>query len=348
MPCFNPQLRRLVPGTFTINGKMGGYFISCHRGIPIDCGERLKYESAPDKSVYQRIPCNKCIGCKLSYAREWATRCMLEYQYHDSAYFATLTYADAHVPKSVYAEPDTGEAHTSLTLSRRDVQLFLKRLRKAFPADSIRYYGCAEYGPNTWRPHYHVILFGLHLDDLQVKRQNVDGTVTAWWSPKFQACWSLRPFGNFSPFLDAIGEVELSPVSWATCAYTARYVVKKQLCLDGEDFYAKFGLQRPFTFMSTKPAIGDRYFQDHPEIYDFDSISLPTSDGCKNVFLPRRFDKLYDIEHPDELAELKAMRRTVAEAAQTAKLSQTSLSLFDLLALEERKILRKQRKEFDI
>lgn len=348
MPCFNPQLRRLVPGTFTINGKMGGYFISCHRGIPVDFDERLKYDSAPDKSVYQRIPCNKCIGCKLSYAREWATRCMLEYQYHDSAYFATLTYADAHVPKSAYAEPDTGEAHTSLTLSRRDVQLFLKRLRKAFPADSIRYYGCAEYGPNTWRPHYHVILFGLHLDDLQIKRQNVDGTVTAWWSPKFQACWSLRPFGNFSPFLDAIGETELSPVSWATCAYTARYVVKKQLCLDGEDFYAKFGLQRPFTFMSTKPAIGDRYFQDHPEVYDFDSIPLPTSDGCKNVFPPRRFDKLYDIEHPDELAELKVMRRTVAEAAQAAKLSQTSLSLFDLLALEERKILRKQRKEFDI
>lgn len=348
MPCFNPQLRRLAPGTFTSTGKIGGYFISCHRGVPLDVHEREKYERCQDKEVYQRIPCNKCIGCKLSYAREWATRCMLEYQYHDSAWFVTLTYNDDHVPKSAYAEPDTGEAHISLTLSRRDIQLWLKRLRLAYAPATIRYYGCAEYGPNTWRPHYHVILFGLSLDDLEVKRQNVDGTVTAYWSPKLQSTWSLRPFGNYSPILDSIGELEVSPVTWATCAYTARYVIKKQLCLDGQDFYAKFGLQRPFTFMSTKPAIGDQYFNDHPEVYDFDSIPLPTSDGCKDVFPPRRYDKLYDLEHPDELVAIKEIRRSVAEAAQQAKLSQTSLSLFDLLALEERKILRKQRKEFDI
>lgn len=339
----------MVPGTYTVNGKPGGYFIPCDRGIPLDFDERSRWERCSNfEEVYQFIPCNKCIGCKLKYAREWATRCMMELQYHDSAYFVTLTYNDQHVPRSFYVEPDTGEAHEVMTLNRRDVQLFLMRLRKAFPSSKIMYYGCAEYGPNTWRPHYHIILFGVPLDDLQIKRQNVDGTVTAWFSPKLQACWSLRPFGNYSPILDAIGDVECSPVTWATCSYTARYVIKKQLCLNGVDFYQRFGMVRPFTFMSLKPAVGKRYFDDHPDIYDWDSVPLPTPDGCKLVFPPRYFDKLYDIDHADELAEIKAMRRFVSDSAQRLKLQRTSLNLYDFLEMSERKILSSQRQEFDI
>lgn len=47
-------------------------------------------------------------------------------------------------------------------LSRRDYQLFLKRLRKNLSIktnESIRYFLCGEYGPRHFRPHFHLILF---------------------------------------------------------------------------------------------------------------------------------------------------------------------------------------------
>ena len=124
-------------------------------------------------SDFIEIPCGKCIGCRLDYTRDWANRMMLEASYHEQNYFITLTYDDTHVPKSYYACPETGEALPSLTLSKRDIQLFLKRLRK-LTGQSFRYYLCGEYGSNTHRPHYHLIVFGLNLDDLKPLKQ-MDG-----------------------------------------------------------------------------------------------------------------------------------------------------------------------------
>ena len=46
--------------------------------------------------------------------------------------------------------------------SKRDVQLFMKRLRKTLTKhtdEKIRYYAVAEYGPKTFRAHYHLLLF---------------------------------------------------------------------------------------------------------------------------------------------------------------------------------------------
>lgn len=295
------------------------------------------------------LPCGKCIGCRLDRARQWADRCMLELQYHDSAYFVTLTYNDQHVPKSYYADPDTGEAQPVLTLCRRDVQLFLKRLRKAFPDDKIRYYGCAEYGPNTYRPHYHIILFGLHLNDLQLKRQDMNGKPHAYFSPSLQAAWSVRPFGNKSPILDKIGDVECSDVTWSACNYTARYIVNKQLGPDGQKFYETFNIVPPFTFMSTHPGIGRQYYDDHEDqIYKFDSMAISTPTGGRSIRPSHYYDRLYDIEHSDELSEIKSIRKYMAEQSQRIALSRTSMSDEDYLALCERVVADKAPKHFDI
>jgi hypothetical protein len=43
---------------------------------------------------------------------------------------------------------------------KRDLQLFFKRLRKAYPDVKLRYFACGKYGEQFARPHYHVILFG--------------------------------------------------------------------------------------------------------------------------------------------------------------------------------------------
>ena len=86
-----------------------------------------------------QIPCGKCIECRLSYAREWAVRCMFELKTSSSAYFITLTYSDMMAPRSYVSDPDTGEALPVLSLRKKDFQLFMKRLRKAFPSSNIRY-----------------------------------------------------------------------------------------------------------------------------------------------------------------------------------------------------------------
>ena len=38
----------------------------------------------------------------------------------------------------------------------RDLDLFLKRLRSYYPDEKLRYYAVSEYGPTSYRPHWHL------------------------------------------------------------------------------------------------------------------------------------------------------------------------------------------------
>lgn len=96
------------------------------------------------------LPCGSCLGCRTSQALAWALRGMLELHEHPSAVFSTLTFDDAHVPR---------------TLSTRTLQLFIKRVRKGRRSGSIRHLSCGEYGERFGRPHYHSILYGASVAD---------------------------------------------------------------------------------------------------------------------------------------------------------------------------------------
>lgn len=41
----------------------------------------------------------------------------------------------------------------------RDLDLFFKRLRSYYPDEKLRYYAVSEYGPTSYRPHWHLLLF---------------------------------------------------------------------------------------------------------------------------------------------------------------------------------------------
>lgn len=41
----------------------------------------------------------------------------------------------------------------------RDLDLFLKRLRSYYSDEKLRYYAVSEYGPTSFRPHWHLLLF---------------------------------------------------------------------------------------------------------------------------------------------------------------------------------------------
>lgn len=44
-------------------------------------------------------------------------------------------------------------------ICNRDLDLFLKRLRSYYPYEKLRYYAVSEYGPKSYRPHWHLLLF---------------------------------------------------------------------------------------------------------------------------------------------------------------------------------------------
>ena len=60
----------------------------------------------------------------------------------------------------------------------RDLDLFLKRLRSYYPDEKLRYYAVSEYGPTSFRPHWHLLLFS----DSERFSQTVCENVSKAWS----------------------------------------------------------------------------------------------------------------------------------------------------------------------
>lgn len=337
MACYHPLLG-LPKGVDFKSGKMQ-YFIK-----PWPKGVNSTAELGFDGAV--QIPCGRCIGCRLEYSRQWANRCLLELQYHDSAYFVTLTYNDDAVPRSLYSDESNGEAHEAMTLRKKDFQLFMKRLRRRFPDDKIRFFAAGEYGGNTFRPHYHAILFGLHLDDLKLYKPSKDG-FNYYTSEKLQKVWDTSCVSGRICYnedtenrkecctpLSSRGFVVVADVSWDTCAYVARYVTKKLIGFDGE-FYERHNIEKPFSLMSRKPGIGRQYYEDHEDLYDFTYINVATEDGGKKFRPPKYFDRLKSLDDPEVFEQMKVERRSFAEASQAAKAAQTQLSFLDALKVSE-------------
>lgn len=309
-----------------------------------------------DADVYfgQTIPCGTCLGCRVDKSREWANRLLLEKEYYpdDQCYFITLTYDDDHVPYTYYPDPDSGEAQPALTLSSDDLQRFLKRLRYHAKVP-LRFFGCGEYGPQTFRPHYHLIVFGLVLGDLVPYGKGEAGFMY-YQSNWLTSIWSERKaptrHGSVTSlsadpeyFCTPLGRVLVSPASWQTFAYVARYTTKKLYGVESE-FYEKFNLEPPFLRMSRQPGIGSRWFHDHPDVYDFEYINIKTPTGGRKFRPPRYFDRLFDAEDPDSFADLKYRRSEIARALQRVKEQQSSLLQGELLEVEEREFRSRIKK----
>lgn len=308
------------------------------------CG---KYEPTHLSSVSDRaqrvyrefvqIPCGQCIGCRIDYSRQWANRCLMELQYHESAYFVTLTYDDVHVPITYYSKDEDGCAVPAQTLRKRDLQLFFKRLRTNTGQD-IRYFCCGEYGSRSARPHYHCIIFGLVLDDLIPYKRSHEG-FQYYNSETVQSAWRSSAYtseGDKIP--DTYGDIGfavVADVTWESCAYTARYVTKKATGYEKE-FYDTFNLEPEFAVMSRKPGIGRKFYDDHKEeLYEYDHISIKTPKGGRKVRPPRYFDQLFDVDDPDTMSEIKDKRKTFMDEFIKMRLSRTSKSYLEMLADDE-------------
>lgn len=266
------------------------------------------------------VPCGKCIGCRLDYSREWANRCMLELEDSSSAWFVTLTYDDLHLPRSAYADPETGEAYASYTLRKKDFQDFMKRLRYYFPDNKIRFFAAGEYGSNTHRPHYHAILYNVDFDDLEVYKKSLNGDIY-WNSKKLDAAWNK-------------GFAVIGDVTWQSCAYVARYCMKKANGYD-RSYYEHFNIEPEFTLMSRKPGIGRMYLDKHPDLYQYQKIFISTPNGGKEMTIPKYFDRIVSQENPELIAALKEKRKAAAIARNEAIMQKTDLGYLDYLKVAE-------------
>lgn len=284
-------------------------------------------------SDFVEIPCGRCIGCRIDYSRQWANRCLLESQYHKDTYFVTLTYNDQHVPLSQSYDVN-GQVFDNMTLCKRDFQLFMKRLRKR-TGQKLRYFACGEYGTTTFRPHYHAIIFGLELNDLQFHSKSDSGYVL-YNSPLLSDVWSVDGV--------PLGYAVVSPSTWETCAYTARYVTKK---LSGSlaSFYDINNIEPEFCLMSRRPGIARQYYEDHKDhLYDYEFINISTEKGGKKFVPPRYFDNLKAVEDPELISNLKEHRLNMAKENQRLKMEDTSLSYLDMLEVEERSKMNRVKK----
>lgn len=239
------------------------------------------------------LPCGKCIGCRLEYAREWACRCVHEASLYKHNFFLTLTYDDQHLKWTSDGEQ---------TLFKKDFQDFMKRLRKYFydrdKDNKIRYFYCGEYGGQTHRPHYHAILFNCPpFVDVQEIGHN----------------YAKQPLYH-SDILDSIwknGRVILGTVTYDSCAYVARYVSKKSLCanFDFDEQFKKFDASNgenhvdgivtdsplpEYIGMSNRPGIGAGWFSKFgvTDCIPRDRIVLQTSSRTLQVKVPKYYTKL--------------------------------------------------------
>ena len=316
MSCFHPlpAIRKPYSDQFRV-GKRGDIFTPY---VDPTTGEYIEQIS---------LPCGKCIGCRLDYSRAWADRCVLESLDYppDRCWFVTLTYRDdAFVTKERSLLTDKG----TLTLYPRDVQLFIKRLRehwkRVYGVDRIRYFMCGEYGSDSARPHYHMLVYNLPIFDLKFYKSNIQGDLL-FNSAEIESLWSY-------------GFVVIGKFEWKTAAYTARYVLKKfkgKTKEETAEHYKSVGLLPEYTRMSRMPGIGRDFYENHKdEIYKNDEIILS---GGRITKPPKYFDNILKNENETLMAFTKDARKHVAELKNAQIFNETTLDEDAYFTLQEKK-----------
>lgn len=312
-------------------------------------------DKSHERIIYQRIPCGKCIGCKLDYSKEWATRCTLEASCYKHNWFITYTYDPKHVPKKeefydkeghVFTEPSND--HWSGYLEPEHMVLFHKRLRqylvRQYNHVGMRFFMCGEYGgppkklpgnrmSEGYRPHYHEIAFNMPIDirTLKFVKMNEKGF------PIFECDWLTELWG--------MGIVTVQEFCWSAAAYTARYCTKKITGDIAPLHYCSRGQTPEFIRMSRMPGIGHQFYEMHKgEIYDLDEIILKVGkEEVRSIKPAKYYDRLYDVEYPDDMKRIKQIRKEKGEALERIKMTNTSLTLLKQLELEERSLIDKTK-----
>lgn len=242
------------------------------------------------------VPCGRCLACQERHQSEWTLRLTHELQYSETAHFVTLTYEDRYLH---YFNELTGEKTDLPSVSRRDIHLFFKRLRKALCAEygedyRIRYYLTSEYGPTYHRPHYHAIIFGLPSDRAA---EFVNDT------------WGL-------------GFIKVDKVTGARIRYVTKYCMKDSLETGSPDPK----VMPVFSSMSRRPFIGSAFVKQRSNMAKYKNNPVTSQYLTLNGFkyaMPKAYLRVYCPEKSavrEERAYLIECRIHDQERAKRARL----------------------------
>lgn len=227
------------------------------------------------------VGCGRCPPCRQRKVDEWAFRLVQEEKRSINAYFVTLTYNEVHVPitdnkfmtllkKEVTKHPKYWYDYSadpivkvrkckgkcpsfrvtyprrrnpeySSKYIKRDLPSFFKRLRKTQPDVQIKYYAVGEYGSQTKRPHYHMILYNI-VAPMYPIGPDAKGNMK-YLCPVIEKCW---PFGT----------VDIGGLSSDSAAYCAKYVSKPRRIPE----HKRDDRQKEFSIMSK--GLGENYITD--------------------------------------------------------------------------------------
>lgn len=204
--------------------------------------------------------------------------------------YVTLTYSTENMPLGG-------------SLCLRDVQLFMKRLRKSREdTGRVRFFLGGEYGEDNKRPHYHALLFNCGFPDRVLHSSNKRGE-PLYISRELETLWGL-------------GFCTIGEVTFDSAVYCAKYALKKVTGDPAQahyQVYDEFGEvfdRRPeFAVMSRRPGIGATYYEKFgKEVRAHDSVVI----NGREVRPPRFYDERTDVLDPDGLALHKRKRKRLA------------------------------------
>lgn len=233
------------------------------------------------------VSCGKCLECERQHSLEWAFRIMDECSKYECNAFVTLTYNNENLPEPPF-------------VSRREVQLFMKRFRKEVAPLKVRFFACGEYGKKNQRPHYHAILFNWFPDDAFFWQK--DGDIDLFRSPLLEKVWTK-------------GFSSVGKVTEKSALYCAKYM-NKYAYHQAPQAYSAFPedptcpftdkITPPFVQMSNRPGIG------FGSVYDCDLNTDRIYRNGKWIKIPRYYLKVME-QDGIYLDEFKERRRISGE-----------------------------------
>jgi len=185
------------------------------------------------------VPCGNCAFCGATKRSDWSLRLHYEAKRSVAKRFITLTYANPHL-KWKNGNPQ---------LVKSDLQKWFKRVRKTH---KFRYFAVGEYGSQTFRPHYHFIIFNASVNDYNLLNEK----------------WGK-------------GNIYVGSVTIRSIMYVCKYHVNK----------GKYpvGVAPPFVLMSRRPGLGANYLTPAMvEWHRSDRKNYAVLDGQKR-HLPRYY-----------------------------------------------------------
>lgn len=259
------------------------------------------------------VPCGRCPLCKVARSKDWATRIMHESEYHDKKIFCTFTYQD--MPKNQ-------------SISKREIQLFIKKLRKTVPGREIKYYLGAEYGEEENRPHWHMIIFGMNENDFEYVTDIWNKSTHKWERAYYHKAWMK-------------GLIHIGEITYDSARYTADYCLKNKGTLYGWNAIEEYGggweinditwkwkreggREQPFQLFSK--GLGRRYALDNRKYLE---QKLGCTVNGREVGLPKYYRNVLGIEG-EEVAKEQQRRKLNVKLTEEEKLERKLIAQLEM------------------